>query len=146
MDARIFYTSVAESNLNLGRVRVATPGDPEWLTWQKGPVVAALPEGLGVTDYRDPVIRRDPDAWRMFVGASLYSDTAVVFSYTSQDLDAWEYEGIVAQRSAAETEPIWTGTLWECPQIFTSGERAAMVTSVKPRSLAAVIPSTRTRI
>ena len=135
-DARIFYTTVAEPDLDLGGIRVATPTDSDWITWEKGPVVVVAPEGLGVTDYRDPVVRRDPDAWRMFVGASLNCETAVVLSYTSQDLDAWDYEGIVMQRSTTETDPIWTGAMWECPQVFTEGDRAAMVTSVWERIVA----------
>lgn len=133
---RIFYTSVTALEMNMARIRVATPADEDWVTWEKGPVVADPPEGLGVTDYRDPVVRRDADAWRMFVGASLHCETAVVLSYTSQDLDAWDYEGIVMQRSTTETEPIWTGAMWECPQVFTTGERAAMVTSVWERVVA----------
>ena len=66
----------------------------------------------------------------MFVGAGLVDGTAMALSYTSDDLDAWDYAGVALQRSTGETDPVWMGALWECPQIFELGGRAVMVSSV----------------
>jgi beta-fructofuranosidase len=128
--ARAFYTSTSAPDYGIGRIRVATPRDEEWLDWRKGEFVADAPPGLDIVAYRDPFVRREAAAWRMFVGAGLSDGTAMALSYTSYDLDTWDYAGVALQRSTAETDPVWMGTLWECPQIFELDGRAVMVSSV----------------
>ncbi|TDN91474.1 glycoside hydrolase family 32 protein [Microbacterium sp. BK668] len=66
----------------------------------------------------------------MFLGAALRDGTAAALSYASDDLQNWRYDGIALQRSTRETDPVWMGALLECPQIFTIGDRAVMVSSV----------------
>lgn len=129
-EARIFYTSTSLPDLGRGRVRSATPSDGDWTRWRKGAVVAEIPEGLGIVNYRDPFVLRDGDGWRMLVGAGDADGTAMVLSYTSADLDAWVFDGVMLARSARECDPLWTGSLWECPQIFEVGGEHALVFSV----------------
>lgn len=129
-EARVFYTSTTTPDFGIGRIRVATPDDDDWIGWSKGGFVADAPAGLDILAYRDPFVRREGEAWRMFVGAALTDGTAMALSYTSDDLDSWEYAGITLQRSTVETEPVWMGALWECPQIFDLDGRAVMVSSV----------------
>lgn len=128
--ARIFYTSVTEPDIGSGRVRVATPVDEDWVEWKKGSVVAGVPAGLHTVAFRDPFVFRDGSHWRMFVGAALEDGSAAAASYKSEDLSTWEYEGIAASRSTSLVDPVWTGRLWECPQVFEIGGRHALVTSV----------------
>lgn len=128
--ARIFYTSTVQPDIGIGRVRVATPDDDGWVAWSKGDVVAEAPAELDVIAYRDPFLVREPDGWRMFLGAGLADGTATALSYRSGDLDRWEYEGIALQRSTNEVEPVWMGALWECPQIIAIDSRHVMVSSV----------------
>ena len=66
----------------------------------------------------------------MFVGAAGADGTAMALSYRSDDLEAWEYEGVALSRSTSETADVWMGALWECPQIFEIDGRAVMVSSV----------------
>jgi beta-fructofuranosidase len=127
---RILYTSTAQPNIGIGRVRVAEPVDDRWIDWRKGAFVADAPAGLDVIAYRDPFVIRDGDTWRMFLGAGLADGTATALSYRSADLESWEYEGIALQRSTRETEPVWMGALWECPQIIQVDGRWVMVSSV----------------
>lgn len=129
-DARVFYTSTTTPDFGIGRVRLATPVDDGWVSWRKGGFVVDAPDGLDVLAYRDPFVRREGDRWRMFVGAGLTDGTAMALSYTSDDLESWEYTGIALQRSTTETDPVWMGALWECPQIFELDGRAVMVSSV----------------
>jgi len=126
----VFYTSVSVPDIGIGRVRVARPFDEGWQVWEKGSIVASKPEELEITAYRDPFVFRDGDRWRMFLGAALADGTAVALGYESTDLEEWRYYGIAAQRSTAETDPVWTGALWECPQLFEIDGRHVMVTSV----------------
>ena len=127
---RIFYTSILEPDIGIGRIRVATPDDPDWISWTKGVVVVDAPADLNLIAYRDPFLREDRDAWRMFVGAGDAAGTAMALSYRSSDLEAWEYEGIALARSTAETEDVWMGALWECPQIIDVDGHAVMISSV----------------
>jgi beta-fructofuranosidase len=132
--ATILYTAVQQPEVGMGRVRTATPVDDSWIEWRKGPVVAEAPADLDVVAYRDPfVVHADAhgrDGWQMLVGAGLADGTACALSYVSSALAAWTYQGIAAQRSTEVTEPVWTGALWECPQVFELDGRHVMVTSV----------------
>jgi len=126
----IFYTSVQTPAFGIGRVRSATPNDPDWQVWTKGPVAVEAPPELDLVAYRDPFVFRDGPGWRMLVGAALAEGTAAALSYSSPDLITWSYDGIAVQRSAAERDPVWTGALWECPQLFELDGRHVLVTSV----------------
>jgi len=116
----IIYTSVRAGDLDRGAIALA-PGDPSWRTWipePGGPVVAGPPPELAMTHFRDPYVWRDGPAWRMVIGGGLPDGRAVALQYSSPDLRHWSLDGVVAERSGAETEPIWTGSLWECVQLF----------------------------
>lgn len=128
--AQIFYTSVTTPDVGIGRIRVATPDGDDWLTWSKGDFIVDAPEGLDLIAYRDPFVRREGTGWRMFVGAALRNGDAAALSYTSEDLRQWTYAGAALSRSTAETEPVWMGALWECPQVLEIDRRAFMVSSV----------------
>lgn len=127
---RILYTSVAQPDLGLGRVRVATPDDQTWETWSKGDIVARPPEDLDLIAYRDPFVVSEGGGWRMFVGAATRSGEALALTYTSDDLTAWVYDGVALARSTTQVEPVWMGALWECPQIFEVDGHWVMVSSV----------------
>lgn len=92
-------------------------------------VESAVGAVAGVIAFRDPFVRRENGGWRMFVGAALNDGTAAALTYRSADLTAWTYDGIALARHAREREPLWVGALWECPQLFVQGERAALLWS-----------------
>ena len=129
-DALAYYTSVQVPEFGIGRVRVARPTDDGWEGWEKGDVVAELPAELDAVAFRDPFVFRDGDRWRMLVGASLRGGVAAAVSFSSADRLAWTYDGLAAQRPGESVDPVWTGTLWECPQIFEIDGRHVLVTSV----------------
>lgn len=130
-EARVLYTSIRTPDFGIGRIRSATPVAADWIDWRKGPVVACAPGELDLIAYRDPFVRREGDQWRMFVGAGGRDGTAMALTYVSDDgLDAWRYDGVALSRSTTSVDPVWTGSLWECPQIFAIGDRYAMVSSV----------------
>jgi beta-fructofuranosidase len=126
----IFYTSVQEPGIGIGRIRTATPTDDSWLSWVKGPVIIEAPTDLDVVAYRDPFVFGDGDGWRMFVGAGLADGRATALAYSSPDLADWRYDGIAAERSTTERTPVWMGALWECPQLFEIDGRHVLVSSV----------------
>ena len=140
----LLYTSVRDDDLELGTIRLARPrrtasgsaGSDPWDDWTPAEVVACAPAGVGAVTFRDPVVVPDGDAWRMLVGGGLAPEggrgpgTACVFGFESRDLVAWGYTGLVAARNGAETEPEWTGTTWECPQLVRVGLEDVLVVSV----------------
>ncbi len=129
-NATAFYTATSTPDFGIGRVRVARPTDPAWDNWEKGDTVVVAPKDLDLIAYRDPFIKREADGWRMFVGAAGTDGTAMALTYTSSDLDTWHYDGIALSRSITETEPVWMGGLWECPQIFEIDGVAVMISSI----------------
>jgi beta-fructofuranosidase len=127
---RIFYTSVTADDLPRGRVRWADSPDLAPGSWVKGEVVVAAPEGLDVAAFRDPYVFRDGPVWRMLVGTSIGGNRAAATSFSSLDLDDWTFEGIAASRATTLTDPVWTGTLWECPQLIRMDGEDVLVASV----------------
>jgi beta-fructofuranosidase len=133
---RVFYTSVSIDDVAIGRVRVARPIDDSWDSWAKQDgVLVEAPTNLDLVGYRDPFLRRDSDAWRMFLGAGDTTGRALALSYTSPDLETWTYEGVALERNTAEREPVWAGAMWECPQIVDIGDRAVMISSAWDRDV-----------
>jgi len=127
----LFYTSVNDQDYDRGEVRVAEPADASWETWIKGPVVASVPEGLGVTAFRDPSVFEDRGVWRMFVGAGYADGRAGVLGFSSHDLDSWTFDGPVAER---KTNKVDTGAadrvIWECPHLVRLDHHDLLVSSV----------------
>lgn len=128
--ARLFYTSVRSERLGLGGVRTASPADDTWDTWHKNDGLLVAPRELDLVEFRDPFVCRDGEAWRLVGGGGTADGTAVALSWTSGDLEDWTYDGVLASRSTAETDPVWTGSVWECPQLFRVDDRWVLLVSV----------------
>lgn len=115
----ILYTRIV-GDWGSGQVALAR-GSASLDTWRQEPrasVVSGPPPGLDVIAFRDPFVWREDTAWRMVIGAGTRSGHAAIVQYSSPDLVDWRYDGVLAQRHTSETEPVWTGKLWECPQLF----------------------------
>lgn len=126
----LFYTSVAVPDFAIGSVKVAQPTDSTWDTWVKRDAQTTAPGELDLQAFRDPYVFRDGKQWRMLVGASLAGGTAAAASFSSHDCLEWSFDGMAAQRPRTAVNPVWTGSLWECPQVFTIDGQDIMVTSV----------------
>ena len=114
----LFYTRVLADAPALGQVARAL-GDPTLSDRRREPsesVVVTLP--TDVVEFRDPFVWRASDCWRMVAGARLRGGVGAALQYSSADLWEWEYDGIVTQRASSETTGAWTGSMWECPQLF----------------------------
>ena len=93
------------------------------------PVIPAPPPGLEVEGFRDPCVWRQDGEWRMVIGSGLRGAGGAILLYRSPDLRIWEYLGILCQGDAAQHEPLWTGTMWECPSFFPLGDRWVLIVS-----------------
>lgn len=131
--ATMFYTSVDDKAFEIGNARIARPAagsTASWENWDKGQIVAQLPEGESVVAFRDPFVFRDGARWRMVIGSGRTDGTAIAYGYVSDDLDTWTYDGIVASRHRSERDGLWTGSVWECPQLIEIGGRWVLLVSV----------------
>lgn len=128
--AALFYTTVQLPAVQIGKARIARPSDASWNSWTKGPVVAELPQDVEVIAFRDPYVFHDGTTWRMLMGAGLTDGTATALTFASDDLEEWRYDGLLAARHRDQTEPVWTGAVWECPQLFRLGDKWVLTVSV----------------
>jgi beta-fructofuranosidase len=127
----ILYTRVAGPDLQLGQVATASL-DPSgrWRSTLGDVVVEGPPADLGVLGFRDPFVFAYDEGWVMLMGAGLPQGTAAVLQYRSVDLRSWSYEGILCSRRSDPADDVWTGSLWECPQLFPLGDDWVLVVSV----------------
>lgn len=127
----LFYTTVERSTAQIGRIRLARPADDTWQAWTKHDVVAELPAGVDAVEFRDPWVVHDGARWRMVVGAGLADGTAAALSYVGDDdLASWTYDGVLASRHGSSVDPVRTGVMWECPQLFRLADRWVLAVSV----------------
>lgn len=122
----ILYTSVTaeEAAWSHGRIRMAQ-GSPSLREWRRvaEPVLAGPPEESGVAIFRDPCVWRHDDGWTMVIGASIDGRGAAL-QYSSVDLRAWTYDGVVADAASVQDlaggrgDLSSPGSMWECPQLF----------------------------
>jgi beta-fructofuranosidase len=112
---------------------IATSAD-DLLTWQKhpgNPVIAAPPEELDTVMFRDHDAWREADRWYQVIGSGIRDVGGAAFLYRSPDLLRWEYIGPLCVGDSSRTEPLWTGSMWECPDFFKLGDRHVLVVSVR---------------
>ncbi|HNT54246.1 MAG TPA: glycoside hydrolase family 32 protein [Anaerolineaceae bacterium] len=110
---------------------LATSSDIDLRRWQKHPepIISAPPEGLSGTGFRDPCVWREGAEWRLALGSGIAGVGGAVLLYRSRDLLVWDYLGILYQGDAQIHEPVWTGTMWECPAFFPLGDRWVLIIS-----------------
>jgi beta-fructofuranosidase len=96
-------------------------GDADLRSWKKyagNPVIAEPPAGLDLVAYRDHSVWREGDVWSQLVGSGIRGQGGTALRYTSTDLREWTYEGPILVGDASVTEPVYTGTMWECVDLI----------------------------
>jgi beta-fructofuranosidase len=125
----VLYTSVAEPDLRVGRVRLAHPTDQSLSTWAPGRLLE-LPMGDvpgEPTELRDPAVRWDGTRWRMVLGGGYADGRPVLLGWSSADLHSWTFDGEVASGPPCSS-PKSLGAAWECPQLVeVDGRTVALV-------------------
>ncbi len=111
---------------------VATAEDDDLVAWRKhpaNPVIAAPPPDLDISDFRDHAVWREGDTWYQVMGAAIRGVGGAALLYRSDDLVRWEYLHPLAIGDALQREPVWTGTMWECPLFLDLGQKHALLIS-----------------
>ncbi|MCX8455441.1 glycoside hydrolase family 32 protein [Paenarthrobacter ureafaciens] len=123
-------TLVYSGRLNERELPCVAVGSPDLLTWTKAPenpVISAPPAGVDITAYRDHCVWREGEVWRQLVGSGIRGRGGTAFLYESTDLRSWNYIGPLFIGDASEGDPTssdWTGTMWECVDLFRAGAGA----------------------
>jgi beta-fructofuranosidase len=114
------------------RACLATSADG-LLTWQKhpaNPVIAARPAGLHLVEFRDHSVWRADGVWYQLIGAGIEGQGGTALLYRSPDLRTWEFLHPLLIGDQQRFTPIWTGSMWECPDFFALGDRHVLITSI----------------
>lgn len=105
-------------------------GSPDLRTWRReavNPVVAGPPAGLETTAFRDHAVWREQGRWHMLIGSGVVGLGGTALHYASDDLRTWDYLGPMVTGDAADRPDeavldadnrAWTGTMWECVDLF----------------------------
>ncbi|WP_344260849.1 glycoside hydrolase family 32 protein [Actinomadura napierensis] len=105
-------------------VGIATSRDGVTFTPYTGnPVIAAPPDG-SEAGFRDPYVFRDPSdgLWKLVIGSG-HGGHGRAQLYSSKDLRAWTYVGVLAEGDGT------TGAMWECPNLFQLGGKWVLLVS-----------------
>jgi beta-fructofuranosidase len=114
------------------RACLATSTD-DLLTWQKyegNPVIADPPSDLHLVEYRDHSVWREHDAWYQLMGAGSEGQGGMALLYRSTDLRSWDYLHPLLVGDLHRHTPLWTGSMWECPDFFPIAGRHVLIVSV----------------
>lgn len=113
------------------RACLATSADG-LLTWQKNPgnpVIPEPPAGLHLVAYRDHCVWREGGTWYQLIGAGIEGQGGTALLYQSTDLRTWDYLHPLLVGDVHRFEPIWTGSMWECPDFFALDDRHVLIVS-----------------
>ncbi|MEW5957951.1 MAG: glycoside hydrolase family 32 protein [Chloroflexota bacterium] len=108
-------------------------GSPDLLTLYKypgNPIISAPPPELDLVAFRDHSVWREGDTWYQLIGAGIRNVGGTALLYRSPDLRQWEYLNPILIGDINQTEPVWTGPIWECPDFFALGDKHILLISV----------------
>jgi beta-fructofuranosidase len=114
------------------RACLATSHD-ELRTWEKyagNPVIPSPPPELDLVAFRDHCVWKEEDSWYQIIGAGISGVGGTALLYTSRDLRQWQYLHPICVGDKDQTDPLWTGSMWECPDLFSLGNKHVLIVSV----------------
>jgi len=127
------YSGHNRANPGAFQLPCLATGDAELLTLTKfdgNPVIAAPPPDLDLVAFRDHSVWKAPDAWYMLVGAGIKRVGGTALLYRSENLREWEYLHPLCTGDLNSSDPLWTGSMWECPDLFPLGDKHILAVSV----------------
>jgi beta-fructofuranosidase len=108
------------------------------LTWRKfagNPVIAAPPQGMETTGFRDPCVWREGEEWFLAVGSGVKDQGGMILLYRSKDLIHWDYLHLLCKARRDDLlpgkDPVSTGEMWECPDFFPLADKHTLIVSTQ---------------
>jgi beta-fructofuranosidase len=106
-----------------------------WRKYPGNPVIAAPPQGMEITGFRDPCVWREGEEWFLAIGSGIKGQGGMVLLYRSQDLVHWDYLHLLCKGRKDEllpgNDPVSTGEMWECPDFFPLADKHALIISTQ---------------
>ncbi len=128
----IVYTGVSPE------VQCIARSDDGMMSWRKdpsNPVIAAPPQGMEITGFRDPCVWREADEWFLAIGSGIKGQGGMVLLYRSRDLTHWDYLHLLCKGRKAELlsgkDSVSTGEMWECPDFSPLADKHALLVSTQ---------------
>lgn len=115
----LFYTSVAGANVQTQSMAFSDDGI-QFTKFEGNPLIAQ-PPAEGSRDFRDPKVLQWGDEYCMVIGSGK-DKVGKILLYTSPDLLAWSYAGVLFE--GAEYGPVL-----ECPDLFKLGDKTVLMFS-----------------
>jgi beta-fructofuranosidase len=109
-------------------------GSADLLEWEKhpqNPVISTPPADLDIRIFRDHCVWRENGIWYQLISGDIHAVGGAVFLYQSTDLIHWDYLHPLLVGDRDQMEPFWTGTTWECPDLFPLGDKHVLVLSLR---------------
>jgi beta-fructofuranosidase len=103
------------------------------LTWEKysgNPIITSPPQNLDVVAFRDHCVWKEGESWYQIIGSGITDVGGTVLLYRSSDLLHWDYMHPIYVGDKNQTTPLWTGSMWECPDLFSLGDKHVLLVSV----------------
>lgn len=107
-------------------------GDENLLTWTKyanNPLMASPPANLDLLEFRDHCVWKEDGIWYQLIGAGIRDVGGACLLFRSRDLRHWEYMHPLAVGNKDRVIPLWTGTVWECPDFFPLDDQHVLIIS-----------------
>ncbi|MCU1477092.1 MAG: glycosyl hydrolase family 32 [Subtercola sp.] len=125
----IIYSGNAEGT-QLPCIAVGDDTLDTWVKYPQNPLLTGHPDGIDVTAFRDHCVWREGDTWYQIIGGGIEGVGGTGFLYESDDLHSWKYRGPILIGDASVKVPLWTGTTWECVDLFELDGTHILVVSV----------------
>ncbi len=93
-------------------------------------MITTPPQELDLFAFRDHTLWKDGNIWYQLIGAGIKGVGGTVLLYRSANLLEWEYMHPFYTGDRDSTVPVWTGSMWECPDFFPLGNKYVLVVSV----------------
>ncbi len=93
------------------------------------PFIPDLPSGYDVYQYRDHCVWHDGRLWNQLIGAGIQEKGGMVLLYQSSDLVHWDLVGPILIGDMNKEDPLWSGIMWECPDLIPLGPKHMLVIS-----------------
>lgn len=119
-------------NDEVGQRSCLAIGDPDLRTWRKdpaNPVIPDPPADLDLVAYRDHCVWHDGQEWNQLIGAGIRGEGGTALLYSGPDLRTWRYRGPIHVGDANARSGVWTGTMWECVDLFELDDRHVLMFS-----------------
>ncbi len=138
-DSKLYfmYTGHIDPNLNYSRVdkevvqyqNIAVYNEDATITkYENNPVIGCdnLPEGYKIYDFRDPKVYKKEEIYYSILSVRNKDDRGSLILYKSLDLIHWEFLSEIYTSNPKEN------ILYECPDLFTIGDKDVLVFSIMP--------------